>query len=100
MSATLDCTPRGCPAESSTSSCRRAAEKTAQFDTLDSPWTSCRRIAGQLDVPARTLHHWVRQKRRRIENSPWPKRVADFFETPEGLEFLHQLLVAAPLALV
>jgi hypothetical protein len=100
MSATLDCTPRGCPAKPSTSSCRRAAEKTAQFDTLDSPWTSCRQIAGQLDVPARTLHHWVRQRQRRIENSPWPQPVAEFLETPEGLDFLHQLLVAAHVVFV
>ena len=47
MSATLDCTARCCPKEPLAHSRRGVAEKIAQFDTLDSPWTSCRRIAGQ-----------------------------------------------------
>jgi hypothetical protein len=76
------------------------AEKLDQFENLDSPWTSCRQIAGQLDVPARTLHHWVRGKRATVQNSSWPPPVAQFLESPDGLCFLHELLTAAHLVFV
>ena len=49
----------------------------------------------QLEMPARTLHYWVRRKRTWIENSSRPKPVARFLESPEGLDFLHRLLTAA-----
>ena len=100
MSATLDFTARACPKKPPAPSRREVAEKIAEFDTLDSPWTSCRRIAGQLDVPPRTLHHWVRREWTLIENSSWPKPVARFLETPEGLDFLHRLFTAAHLVFV
>jgi hypothetical protein len=100
VDAVLDCIASACPQESPNGSRRRVAEKIAQFDRLDSPWASCRRIAGQLDVPARTLYHWVRRRRTCIENSPWPKPVAGFLETPEGLGFLHRLFTAAHLVFV
>ncbi len=100
MSATLDCTARCRPKNSTAPSRREVAEIIVQFDTLDSPWTSCRRIAGQLDVPARTLHHWVRRERTLIKNSPFPKSVTRFLETPEGLDFLHRLFTAAQLVFV
>ena len=100
MGATLDCTVEFCPKKPPALSRRGVAEKIVQFDTLASPWTSRRRIAGQLDVPARTLCHWVRRERTLIENSSWPKRVARFLETPEGLDFLHRLFTAALLVFV
>jgi hypothetical protein len=100
MSAAFDCTTRCCPKEPLAQSRRGVAEKIAQFDTLNSPWTSCRRIAGQLEVPARTLHHWVRREQRLIASSSWPKPVARFLETPEGLDFLHRLFTAAHLVFV
>jgi hypothetical protein len=100
MSATIDCTARCCPKEPSAYSRRGVAEKIIQFDTLDSPWISRHRIAGQLEVPARTLHHWVHRERTLIANSSWPKGVARFLETPEGLDFLHRLFTAAHLVFV
>jgi hypothetical protein len=100
MSAAIDCTARCCRKEPSAHSRRGVAEKIAQFDTLDSPWISRRRIAGQLEVPARTLHHWVHRERTLIANSSWPKGVARFLETPEGLDFLHRLFTAAHLVFV
>jgi len=100
MDATLDCTARCCPWEPPAWSRRGVAEKIAQFNTLDSPWTSARQIAGQLHVPVRTLHHWIHREWALIENSSWPKRVARFLETPEGLDFLHRLLTAAHLVFV
>jgi hypothetical protein len=100
VGTTLDCTARYCPKESPALSRRGVAEKIVQFDTLDSPWTSSRRIAGQLDVPVRTLHYWVRRERTLIEHSSWPKRAARFLETPEGLDLLHRLFTAALLVFV
>ena len=100
MSATLDCTARCCPKELLAPSRREVAEKIAQFNALDSPWASCRRIAGQLDVPPRTLYHWVRREQTLIENSSWPEPVTRFLETPEGLEFLHRLFTASHLVFV
>jgi hypothetical protein len=76
------------------------AEKIAQFQALDAPGVSCRGIAGQLEVPARTLHHWVRRKRRSIKKSPLPKATARFLETPEGVDFLHRVFSAVHLVFV
>lgn len=46
---------------------RRSRMSTAQvlhqFDQLDSPWNSCRRIAHTLHVPDSTLRYWLRQRR-------------------------------------
>lgn len=96
----LDCTERCYPRESVTLSRREVAEILVQFDTLDSAGTSCRQIAGQLNVPARTLHHWVRRERTLIQNSPWPESVTRFLETPAGLDLLHRLFTAAHLVFV
>jgi hypothetical protein len=108
MSAAPDCTARRDPKTPpahfhrtrDVPSRRKVAEKVVQFHVLDGPWTSRRRIAGQLDVPARTLHHWVRQKRTRIKNSSLSRPAAGFLETPEGLDFLHRVFAAAHLAFV
>jgi hypothetical protein len=100
MSATLDCTDRSCPKEPLAQSRRGVAEKIAQFDRLASPWTSCRQIAGQLEVPPRTLLHWVHRKRRLVANSFWPEDVARFLETPAGLDLLHRLFTAAHVVFV
>ena len=100
MDAALDCTASACRSESPTWSRRGVAEKMAQFEALDSPWTSCRQIAGQLGVPPRTLHHWVQQDRALIGSSSWPKNVAHFLETPEGLDFLHRVFTAVHLVFV
>jgi len=100
MDAALDCTVSASLRESSTWSRRGVAERMAQFEALDSPWTSCRRIAGQLDVPPRTLHYWVQRERALIGSSSWPKGVAHFLETPGGLDLLHRVFTAAHLVFV
>ena len=100
MSAMLDCTEGCYTRESAAPSRREVAEIIVQFNTLDSPWTSCRQIAGQLNVPARTLHHWVWREQTLIQNSPWPESVTRFLETPEGLDLLHRLFTAAHLVFV
>jgi hypothetical protein len=100
MDAVLDSTVSPRPQESPDWSRRRVAEKIAAFERWDSPGTSCRQIAERLDVPARTLHHWVRRKRIVIESSPWPSAVAGFLETPAGLGFLQRVLAAAHVVFV
>lgn len=100
MSAVLDSTTRGCVKEPNVPSRREVAEKIAEFNVLSSPRNSCRQIAGQLGVPARTLHHWVHRQQRLIEKSPLPKPVARLLETPAGLDFLHRLFTAAHLVFV
>ncbi len=94
MSAKVDCTAESGPKEPLAQARREAAEKIDQFNARSSPWNSCREIAGQLDVPARTLHHWVQRQRTLIHNSPCPERLTRFLETPEGQDFLHRLFLA------
>ena len=100
MDATVDCTAPSCPQELPTWPRRVVAEKMAQFEALDSPWASHRQIAGQWDVPARTLHHWIHRERALVHNSSWPESAARFLETPDGLDFLHRLVTAAHLVFV
>ena len=100
MSATLDCTARQDVEEPAGPTRREVAEKVALFHALRSPWASRRRIADRLKVPARTLYHSVRREWMLIRNSPWPQPVAQFLETPEGLDFLHRLFTAAHLVFV
>ncbi len=100
MDAAIHCSTSASTVESFTWSRRGVAEKLAQFEALDSPWTSRRQIAGQLKVPPRTLHHWVQRQWAVIESSSWPNSAAHFFETPEGVDFLHRLVTAAHLVFV
>ncbi len=97
MDATVDYTDPIARKEQPTWSRLSVAEKLDQFEKLDSPWISCRQIAGRLGVAARTLHHWVHQKDVLVQNSSWPPGVTRFLESPEGLRFLHQLFTAAHL---
>ena len=57
-------------------------------------------LSRELDVPARTLRHWVQRERELIENRPWPEPAARFLETPEGLDLLHRVFTAAHLVFV
>src|SRR3990172_5839221 len=77
-----------------------AAQAVEQFEQLDSPWTSCSEIARQLGVSDSTLRHWLRTQRKRMKDSQWPTTTARFLESPEGLAFLHRVLVAAHLVFV
>ena len=100
MDATSNCTAPCCPQERSVRSRRGVANTMAQFKSLHSPWASPRRIAGQLSVPARTLNYWINREQTLVSRSSWPERTVRFFESPEGSEFLHQLMAAARLVFV
>lgn len=100
MDAIADCADCHSPKQRSPWSRRRIAEKLADFHRRDSPWISSRQIAQQIDVPDRTLHHWVRRHRTFLLKSSWPRDTTQFFESPQGLDFLHRLVTAAHLVFV
>jgi hypothetical protein len=77
-----------------------AAAALAEFDRLDSAWTSRHQIARQLQVPDSTLRYWLRRRWSEMEHSRWPPQVVQFLESPDGLAFLHVLLTAAHLVFV
>ena len=52
---------------------------------------SQRQASKELGVPRTTLRHWLKRKDS-LDVSPV---VADFFEHPDGLAFLHRLVIAA-----
>ena len=57
------------------------------------PTPSQRQVAQQAGVPRSTLQHWL-GRQRRLDLDPL---VAGFFDSPQGLAFLHRLVVAAHL---
>ena len=100
MDTPLDCTACVFEQEPPVSPRFVATEAVSQFDRLDSPWTSCSRIARQLEVPDSTLRYWLRKRWNRMTQSRWPPQVVHFLDSPDGLAFLHVLLTAAHLVFV
>jgi hypothetical protein len=100
MDASIDCTARASQQKWPVQSRRGVAEKLGQFKRLDTPYTSRREIAKEINVPERTLSHWISRNRAAIRNSSGPRNVVRFFETPEGVDFLHRVLTAAHLVFV
>jgi len=76
------------------------AERLDAFEAMDSPWISHAQIARFLDVPRTTLEYWLKQRESLRRESNLPRKVIDFFESPIGLAFLHQLIGAAHLVFV
>jgi hypothetical protein len=74
-----------------------ASAKQEQAEQLDSPWTSLRQIAEVLNVPRSTLQAWRQQKQQLLQHSGLSIQVVEFFESPAGLSFLHQMLAAVHL---
>ena len=52
---------------------------------------SQREFAEKNEVPRTTLQHWLK----RTKSTSLPDEVVRFFETPEGLAFLHRLVISA-----
>lgn len=65
----------------------------AEFEEARGEDVSQRQFAKQRSVPRTTLQGWL-QCGKSIDESP---RVVEFFESPEGLAFLHRLVVTAHL---
>lgn len=66
------------------------ADNLVHFERVRSK-RSQRQIAEELGVPRTSLQHWLKRKDL-LDASPV---VVDFFESPEGLAFLHRLVIAA-----
>ncbi len=53
--------------------------------------TSQRQLVEELGVPQSTLQHWLKRK----DNIDADPKVVAFFESPEGIAFLHRLVLGA-----
>jgi hypothetical protein len=94
------CKPSEATQKSNAWSRQQIAERLDAFEAMDSPWISHARIARFLDVPRTTLEYWLKQRESLRRESNLPGEVIDFFESPIGLAFLHQLIGAAHLVFV
>ena len=63
---------------------------------LADPTTSQRDQADQLNIPRTTIQHWLSNKEK-IDANP---AVIDFLESPAGVEFLHQLVLAVQFVVI
>lgn len=57
-------------------------------------WHSRRQIAQWLGMPDSSFRYCLKQYQRRCQDPRLPRALVEFCETPEGLDFLQQLLVA------
>lgn len=57
-------------------------------------WHSRRQIAQRLGMPDSSFRYCLQQYHRRCQDDRLPRALLEFCETPEGLEFLRQLLLA------
>jgi hypothetical protein len=63
-------------------------------------WRSPRQVAMHLGVSDNTLRFQLRRHEELIRDSELPPAVVRFLESPEGIQFLHTLLVALHLVFV
>ena len=63
---------------------------TVDFEKAYAQGTSQREFARQHDLPRTTIQYWLSRKRG-LEASP---ALVNFFESPDGLAFLHRLVIA------
>jgi hypothetical protein len=96
----LYCKPSEAAQKSNAWSRQQIAQRLDAFEAMDSPWISHAQIARFLDVPRTTLEYWLKQRESLRRESNLPGEVIDFFESPIGLAFLHQLIGAAHLVFV
>ena len=75
---------------------RTVATKLEEYDLQTvSEGKSQRQVAAETGIPRTTLQHWL-GRRGNLEASP---RAVAFFESPEGVAFLHSFVVAAHLVM-
>jgi len=63
-------------------------------------WHSLRQAAQWLGVLDSSFRHCLKQHPLRCEQSQFPRRFVEFCDSPDGLEFLHRLLMALHLVFV
>ena len=71
------------------------AEKRSQANALLEAGLSHRRLAEQLGVARSTLQDWTA----RLPPSDCPAALADFLQTPQGVQWLHRQMLAAHVAI-
>jgi hypothetical protein len=69
---------------------KTSTSKTIQFRNISSEQGQ-RKASSALNIPRGTLRYWS-ERRNEID---LPLEVVDFFESPVGVDFLHQIIVAA-----
>ena len=71
---------------------QESTKKVVEFEEERQRCISQRAFAQEQKIPRTTLQHWLKCKGERCEEEA---KVAAFLETPEGLQFLHRIVVAA-----
>lgn len=72
----------------------RQADFRRRAQTIGYWWQSPRKVAHQLGRSDSSLRYCLQRHRQRCQNSRWAQPVVDFFDSPDGIEFLHHLHVA------
>jgi len=70
---------------------KESTEHTYLFERSAIHGVSQREYAKEAEVPRTTLQYWLKRK----EKLGLSKQVVSFFESPDGLAFLHRLVIAA-----
>ena len=92
MDATVQSTTR--PQSREESSRFRIAVYLQQADQIGFWWQSPRQIAKRLDVPDSSFRFHLRRREQLIRDPGLSPGLVRFLESPEGVQFLHRLLVA------
>ena len=100
MDATVQCTTCDRDSELEVSPRLQRARLLEQAKGIGFWWHSRRQVARQLGVPDSSFRHCLQRHRQRCQNSRFARQVVEFCESPDGLEFLHRLLVAVHLVFV
>ncbi len=100
MDATPHCSHYGSAHKRPLHDRRTVAEKMERFRELGSPWTSHAQIAREIEVPRRTLSYWAQRDHAWIRGGPRPADLVRFCESPQGVDFLQRLSLAAHLVFV
>ena len=95
MDATKQSTSAESPPSSRPESARTVnAQSLAQARQFGFWWHSRRQIAQRLGMPDSSFRDCLEQHHQRCQDDRLPRPLLEFCETPEGLDFLQQLLLA------
>jgi hypothetical protein len=100
MDATAQFTITNDGLESEVSPRMRRARLREQAERIGFWWRSRRQVAHELGVPDSSFRHCLQQHQQRCQTGRFSHRFVAFFESPDGLEFLHGLFVALHLVFV
>ena len=93
MDAAVQCTTCDQDSELEVSPRLQRARVRERAEKLGFWWHSRRQVAQQLGVPDSSFRHWLQRHRQLCQTSRFPRDVVELCESPDGLKFLHGLLV-------